>query len=53
MRYIGREKTEAGKPAHFSKEKVREAIQEMIAFGKGRKLGDVTIKQLINEGRRR
>jgi len=53
MKHIAANKTRSGKPVRFSKKKIREAIQEMIDFGKGRKLGDVALSQLINEGRRR
>lgn len=35
-----------------SREKVREAIKALREFRKGKTLGDITIRELIEEGRR-
>ena len=41
------------KPAEFVEEDVREAaLEELKGFGRGRSLGGITIRELIEEGRR-
>jgi antitoxin (DNA-binding transcriptional repressor) of toxin-antitoxin stability system len=39
-------------PAPIAKPDVRKVIEEFKAFAKGRSLGDISIRELIDEGRR-
>lgn len=39
-------------PAGPEKADVEEAVRKMVEFGKGRSLGGLTIRELVEEGRR-